>query len=302
MNKLQTKDFLSILDINEKELRSILNLAKKFKKSKNLPQNLKGKNIVLIFQKPSTRTRISFEVAINKLGGNSISLNWNELQLGRGETVEDTARVLERYVDCIIARVFSHEDLVKMSKVTKIHVINALSDLEHPCQTLADLLTIDEKIGFENVEKIAYVGDGNNNVCHSLILGCNLLGLQLIVCSPNGYEPRKEIIEKVDNKLIKIINNPIKAVENADVIYTDVWISMGMEAEKEIRLKVFPPFQINKKLTSYAKKNFIFMHCLPAHRGEEVTSDVIDSENSVVWDQAENRMWTQMSLLYHLIE
>lgn len=300
MDKLQNKDFLSIMDVNRKELENLLNVAKKFKQINNIPNTLYGKNIILIFQKPSTRTRVSFEVAINKLGGNSISLNWNELQLGRGETVEDTAKVLNRYADCIVARVFSHEDLIKMSAVLRAPIVNALSDLEHPCQTLADLLTIDETIGFKNVEKIAYVGDGNNNVCHSLMLGCNLLKLPLTIGCPKGYEPRKKFLEKVDAKLINVVNNPIDAVKNCDVIYTDVWISMGVETEREKRMKIFPPYQVNSNLVKHAKKNFVFLHCLPAHRGQEVTDEVIDSRNSSALDQAENRMWTQMALLHLL--
>jgi len=300
MQKLKTKDFLSISDISKSELKNILDTAKRFKKIKGIPQSLKEKNITLIFQKPSTRTRVSFEVAINKLGGKSLSLSWNELQLGRGETVEDTARVLERYTDCIVARVFSHEDLVRMSRVARIPIVNSLSDLEHPCQSLADLLAIDESVGFKSVEKIAYVGDGNNNVCHSLMLGCNLLRLPLTIGCPKGYEPRKEILEKVDTSLIKVVNNPVESVKNSDVVYTDAWVSMGMESEKEIRMKIFSPYQINRDLIKHAKKNFVFLHCLPAHRGQEVTDEVIDSKNSAVFDQAENRMWTQMALL-HLI-
>lgn len=302
MSKLKTKGFLSITDVSRAELKNILGIAEKFKQTGNVPQTLKGKHVALIFQKPSTRTRVSFEIGINKLGGSPIVLNWNELQLGRGETVEDTARVLERYVDCIVARVFSHEDLVRMSKVVEIPIVNSLSDFEHPCQTLADLLAVDEKIGFKNVEKIAYVGDGNNNVCHSLMLGCNLIGLPLVVGCPKGYEPKKEIVGKVDTRLIKIVNNPIVAVKSADVIYTDVWISMGVESEKEMRIKILQPYQINRSLVSHAKKNFIFLHCLPAHRGQEVTDEVIDSKNSVVFDQAENRMWVQMALLNFLFK
>jgi ornithine carbamoyltransferase len=302
MQKLKIRNFLSISDVNKTELENILDIAKKFKKAKNIPQILKGKNIVLIFQKPSTRTRVSFEAAINKLGGNCISLNWNELQLGRGETVEDTAKVLERYGDCIVARVFSHEDLIRMSKAARVPVVNALSDLEHPCQTLADLLTISESVGFKNVEKIAYVGDGNNNVCHSLMLGCNLLKLPLTVGCPREYRPRREIVEKVDTDLIKVVSDPVEAVKDSDVIYTDVWISMGMESEKDARMKVFSPYQVNKSLVKYAKKSFVFLHCLPAHRGQEVTSEVMDSKNSAVFSQAENRMWTQMALLYFLFK
>ncbi|HLC39429.1 MAG TPA: ornithine carbamoyltransferase [archaeon] len=298
--KLRSKDFLSVTDISKEEFLEILKTAKEFKSDSECPQTLKGKNIALIFQKPSTRTRVSFEVGVNKLGGKSLVLGWSELQLGRGETVEDTAKVLERYVDAIVARVFSHQDLVKMSKVTNIPIVNSLSDLEHPCQTLADLLTIDEKIGFENVRKMTYVGDGNNNVCHSLMLGCNTLGLPLMVAAPRGYEPKKEIADLLDGSLIQIVNDPVAAVKDADVIYSDVWVSMGSEKEMEERLDAFRSFQINGSLASHAKQNYIFMHCMPAHRGQEVTNDVIDSKNSVVFDQAENRTWTQMALLHHM--
>jgi len=302
MQNLRSKDFLSIQDLNKEELLSLLKLAKKLKKRAKPTKHLKNRNIALIFQKPSTRTRVSFEVGINKLGGKSSVLGWNELQLGRGESVQDTAKVLERYVNCIVARVFSHDDLVNMSKVTKIPIVNSLSDLEHPCQTLADLMTIDEKIEFKNVQKIAYVGDGNNNVCHSLMLGCNMLGLPLTIACPNGYEPKVEIVQKVDQNLIKIIHEPLESVKGADAVYTDTWLSMGMEEEKDARMAVFPPYQVNKELVANAKENFIFLHCLPAHRGQEVTDDVIDSKNSVVLDQAENRMWTQMALLVSILQ
>src|SRR3989344_1127008 len=302
MQNLRSKDFLSIQDLNKEELLSLLKLAKKLKKRAKPTKHLKNRNIALIFQKPSTRTRVSFEVGINKLGGKSSVLGWNELQLGRGESVQDTAKVLERYVNCIVARVFSHDDLVNMSKVTKIPIVNSLSDLEHPCQTLADLMTIDEKIEFKNVQKIAYVGDGNNNVCHSLMFGCNMLGLPLTIACPNGYEPKVEIVQKVDQNLIKIIHEPLESVKGADAVYTDTWLSMGMEEEKDARMAVFPPYQINKELVANAKENFIFLHCLPAHRGQEVTDDVIDSKNSVVLDQAENRMWTQMALLVSILQ
>jgi len=291
---LKGKDFLSLNDLTAGEIREIFDLTKKLKKEK-FSDVLKGKTIILIFQKPSTRTRVSFEAGISQLGGKPIVLNWNELQLGRGETVEDTARTLERYADAVVARVFSHEDLVRMAKVSKIPIINSLSDFSHPCQGLADLFTIEEKIGLNKVSKITYVGDGNNNVCHSLMFGCSKLGLNLAIGCPAGYEPRKEVIEKTDG--IKILNDPIEAVKDSDVVYTDVWISMGMEKEAEKRMKVFPAFQVNKKLFEYAKRDAIFMHCLPAHRGMEVTDEIVDSENSVVWDQAENRLHTQKALL-----
>lgn len=291
---LKGKDFLSLNDVTVEDIQSIFDLTKKLKKEK-FSDILKRKTIALIFQKPSTRTRVSFEAGVYQLGGKSIVLGWNELQLGRGETVEDTARVLERYVDAVVARVFFHQDLVKMANVSKIPIVNSLSDFSHPCQGLADLFTIDEKIGLKKVSKITYVGDGNNNVCHSLMFGCSKLGLNLAVGCPKGYEPRKEVIEKTSG--IEIVNDPIEAVKDSDVVYTDVWISMGMEKEAEERMKVFPPFQVNKKLFGFAKKDAIFMHCLPAHRGMEVTDEVVDSKNSVVWDQAENRLHTQKALL-----
>jgi len=291
---LKGKDFLSLNDVTAEEIEEIFELTKELKKEK-FSDVLKGNTIILIFQKPSTRTRVSFEAGISQLGGKPIVLNWNELQLGRGETVEDTARVLERYADAVVARVFSHQDLVRMAKVSEIPIINSLSDFSHPCQGLADLFTIEEKIGLKKVSKITYVGDGNNNVCHSLMFGCSKLGLNLTIGCPKGYEPRKEVIEKTSG--IEILNDPIEAVKDSDVVYTDVWISMGMEKEVEERVEVFPLFQVNEKLFGYAKKDAIFMHCLPAHRGMEVTDEIVDSKNSVVLDQAENRLHTQKSLL-----
>ena len=294
VDMLKGKDFLSLNDVTAEEIEEIFELTKELKKEK-FSDVLKGNTIILIFQKPSTRTRVSFEAGISQLGGKPIVLNWNELQLGRGETVEDTARVLERYADAVVARVFSHQDLVRMAKVSEIPIINSLSDFSHPCQGLADLFTIEEKIGLKKVSKITYVGDGNNNVCHSLMFGCSKLGLNLTIGCPKGYEPRKEVIEKTSG--IEILNDPIEAVKDSDVVYTDVWISMGMEKEVEERVEVFPLFQVNEKLFGYAKKDAIFMHCLPAHRGMEVTDEIVDSKNSVVLDQAENRLHTQKSLL-----
>ncbi|MEM5811341.1 MAG: ornithine carbamoyltransferase [Candidatus Aenigmatarchaeota archaeon] len=293
------KSVLSVNDISKKDFLSIIKTAKKLKKSKKYPQTLKGKNIALIFQKPSTRTRVSFEVAVEKLCGNAIVLNTNDLQLARGETIEDTIRTLERYVDLVAARVFYHSDLIKMANISKIPIINLLSDYEHPLQALADILTMDEKIGLKNIEKIVYVGDGRNNVCHSLILSCVKLGLKIYVASPKAYLPEKEFLI---NDLVFATENVEEAVKNADVIYTDVWVSMGMEKEREERLKIFRNYQVNEKLVSLAKRNYIFMHCLPAHRGEEVVNNVIDSKNSVVFDQAENRLWTSMALLIHIFK
>ncbi|MBU5537368.1 MAG: ornithine carbamoyltransferase [Candidatus Aenigmatarchaeota archaeon] len=287
------KHLLSMNDLSKVDIEKIFRLTDKLKNKQT--NDLKGKNIALIFQKPSTRTRVSFTVAINQLGGNAITLNWNELQLGRGETVEDTTRVLERYVDAIVARVFSHEDLVKMAKISKVPVINALSDLEHPCQALADLYTIKQKKKNLRRLKIVFLGDGANNTFHSLILACEKFGLDIVVSCPNNYRP------KVRAKY-KIIEDPKEAVKDADILYTDVFVSMGQETEQEKRLKELQKYQLNSKLVELAKKDVIVLHPLPAHRGQEITSDVIDGENSVVFDQAENRLHTEKAILYLLMK
>ncbi len=287
------KDLLSINDLSKVDIEKIFELTDKLKNKHT--DYLKGKNIALIFQKPSTRTKVSFEVGINQLGGNAISLNWNELQLGRGETVEDTARVLERYVDAIIARVFSHNDLIKMTKVAKIPVINALSDFEHPCQALADIYTIKQKKKNLKGLKIVFLGDGANNTFHSLMLACEKFGMDIIISCPQNYRP------KIKAKY-KIIENPKEAVKNADVLYLDVFVSMGQESEKEKRLLDLQNYQLNSELVKLAKKDAIIMHPLPAHRGQEITSDVLDSKNSVVLDEAENRLHTEKAILRLLIK
>ncbi|MEM7827615.1 MAG: ornithine carbamoyltransferase, partial [Candidatus Aenigmatarchaeota archaeon] len=242
------KHLLSMNDLSKVDIEKIFRLTDKLKNKQT--NDLKGKNIALIFQKPSTRTRVSFTVAINQLGGNAITLNWNELQLGRGETVEDTTRVLERYVDAIVARVFSHEDLVKMAKISKVPVINALSDLEHPCQALADLYTIKQKKKNLRRLKIVFLGDGANNTFHSLILACEKFGLDIVVSCPNNYRP------KVRAKY-KIIEDPKEAVKDADILYTDVFVSMGQETEQEKRSKELQKYQLNSKLVELAKKDVI---------------------------------------------
>jgi len=268
---------------------------------------LEDKTLGLIFQKPSTRTRVSFEVAMRQLGGYALYLGWNDLQLGRGETIEDTGRVLSRYVDGIMARVFSHNDLIKLAEGASVPVINGLSDLTHPCQILADLLTIKEKKGDFKGLKLTFVGDGGNNVSHSLIIGATKVGMNITIGTPEGYEPNEQILKwaqenaKHSGSKIEIVHDPIKAVEGADIIYTDVWVSMGMEKEKEKRLKVFPPFQVNSKLLSHANQDAIVMHCLPAHRGVEITDDVLDGPQSAVFDQAENRLHAQKGLLALLL-
>ncbi|MBS3098025.1 ornithine carbamoyltransferase [Candidatus Woesearchaeota archaeon] len=252
---------------------------------------LKNKTLVMLFEKASTRTRCSFETGMTKLGGHAIFLDWNTTQLKKA-SLKDEIRCIERYADIITARVFKHETLLEMVKYMKKPLINALCDQYHPCQTLSDLMTIKEKKGKLDGLKLAYIGDGNN-VCNSLIIGCKKVGIKINVAAPKGYEP----IEK-PNLLTK---EPKEALKDADIVYTDTWISMGQEAEAEKRKKIFPPYQINKELMKYAKKDALFMHCLPAYRGYEVTDEVIDSKQSIVFDQAENRMWAQLGVILKLL-
>ncbi len=287
------KDLLSINDLTKGDMENIFRLTDKLKNKRT--KDLQGKNIAMIFEKPSTRTKVSFAVAINQLGGNYISLNWNEIQLGRGETIEDTVNVLERYTDMIIARVNSHDELIRMFKVADVPVINALSDLEHPCQALADLYTIRNKKKKLNGLKIVFLGDGANNTFHSLVLACEKFGMNIVVSCHPSYKPKIKAS-------YKIIENPEEAVNGADVIYVDTFVSMGDEAEKEKRLRDLAKYQLNSKLIKLAKKDVIIMHPLPAHRGEEITSDVIDGKNSVVFDQAENRLHTAKAILYLLMK
>ncbi|HID18321.1 TPA: ornithine carbamoyltransferase [Candidatus Bathyarchaeota archaeon] len=301
--ELKGRDFLTLKDFTAEELQTILNLSLKLEKSKFYLKPLKGKSLVMIFQKPSTRTRVSFEAAIRQLGGWPITLGWGEMQLGRGETVADTAKTLERYADGIIARVFRHGDLEELANNASIPVINALSDLYHPCQALSDILTIRKHFGRLKGLKLAWVGDGDN-VCHSLLLACSKLGLNMSVACPEGFEPKKEVLDealkeaKRSGSIIEVVREPTKAVFGADVIYTDVFVSMGLEAERERRIKAFlPRYQVTSTLFKHAKPACIFMHCLPAHRGEEVVDEVIDGPRSVVWEQAENRLHLQKGLL-----
>ncbi len=267
----------------------------------------------MLFEKPSTRTRISFEVAMVQLGGHAINLNANEIQLKRGEAVSDTAKVLGRYVNGVMARVHKHDTLTELSENSSIPVINGLSDIEHPCQVISDLFTIYEKFPFDfqskdrfcdgNFDiKLAYIGDGNN-VCNSLILGCAIMGIDAAVATPKGYEPDAGVVnsaKKISDK-ITITNNPEDAACDADVVYTDVWISMGSEGEEKERMNKFKNYQVNAKLLSNAKPGCKIMHCLPAHRGMEIDG-VIDGENSIVWDQAENRLHAQKAVLLKLLE
>jgi len=305
---LKGKNFLTLADFSVEELWQILEKAIEIEKNLGKASHiLTGKFLALIFEKPSTRTKVSFEVAIKQLGGFSVSLNWMEMQLRRGETVADTAKTLERYVDGVIARVLNHQTLIELSKNMKIPVINALSNLYHPCQALSDMLTIYKLKGKLEGLKLAWIGDGNN-VCHSLIHACSKFGLNMGIASPKGYEPKKQILKKAQKEAknsgskIELTLDPKKAVKDADIIYTDTFVSMGLEAERKKRLKIFlPKYQVTPKLFEYAKKDCIFMHCLPAKRGEEVVDEVIDGSRSVVWFQAENRLHLQRGLLALLI-
>ena len=292
-----------MVELSPSEINLILKRASILARQKRVPQRLKGKTVAMIFQKPSTRTRISFETAVAQLGGHPIYLSWNEMQLGRGETISDTARVLNRYVDAIMARVYSHDDLVVLAENADVPIVNGLSDKHHPCQILADLLTLIQYKKHLKGLKLAYIGDGNN-VCNSLLIGCAKTGVSIAVARPLGYGPDPEAVKhakeagETSGASISIVEDPLEAVEAADAIYTDTFVSMGMEKEKETRLSTFiPKYQVNRGLLLHAKPGAIFLHCLPAHRGEEVTDDVIDGPQSAVWDEAENRLHTARGLL-----
>ncbi len=300
------KNLTSLENLNTQDLLYIINEGLRLKADRYSESFiLKNKTLALIFQKPSNRTRVSFEVGIHQLGGKCLYLGPDEINLGKRESASDVAATLSRYLDGIIARTFKHEDIVKLSQTATIPIINGLSDRFHPCQALADLMSIKEKFSQFKGLKLAYVGDGNN-VCHSLLLGCAKVGVQMTVATPEGYEPDEDILQqavhtaKEQGTTVSCTHAPREAVQGAHVIYTDVWTSMGQEDEHDARLKRFQDFQINAELVSQADKKFIFMHCLPAHRGEEVTSEVIDGPHSIVFDQAENRLHIQKAVLLFL--
>ncbi|GJM82130.1 ornithine carbamoyltransferase [Paenibacillus sp. HMSSN-139] len=306
---LSGRDFIELTDYTTEEIHYLIDLAIELKrKQKNGEeyQPLKGKTVGLIFEKSSTRTRVSFEVGTYQLGGHALFLSKNDIQLGRGETIADTAGVMSRYLDGIMIRTFGHDKVVDLARYATVPVINGLSDLAHPCQVLADYQTLYEHKGTLQGLKLAYVGDGNN-MAHSLMIGGAKLGVNVSVASPEGYEPDPQIvadaqeIAKATGAIIEVVRDPKAAVQNADAIYTDVWASMGFEAEQKAREAAFRDYQVDEQLARHAKPDYVFMHCLPAHRGEEVSEGVIDGEHSIIFDQAENRLHAQKALMAALM-
>lgn len=307
--KFKGKDFLTIKDFTKEELTDLIDLALKLKqmqKEGKAHRYLEGKTLAMIFEKSSTRTRVSFETGMYQLGGMAQFLSSNDLQLGNGETIADTARTLDRYVDGMMIRTYGHEIVEEMAEYTTVPVINGLTDSAHPCQILTDLMTIYEKKASFSSLKFAYVGDGNN-VSNSLIMGCAIMGIDCYIGVPEGYEIEEELLTEAKKRaaesgsVVKQVNDPKEATEDADIIYTDVWASMGFEAEQAERAKAFKDYQVNDDLVKNAKEDYLFMHCLPARRGEEVSASVIDGKNSVVFDQAENRLHAQKAVLASLM-
>ncbi|MBA2877585.1 ornithine carbamoyltransferase [Anoxybacillus kamchatkensis] len=307
--QLKGKDFLTLADYSKEEIEYLLHLALELKEKQQNGERytpLSGKTLAMIFEKPSTRTRVSFEVGMVQLGGHALHLSSRDLQIGRGETIADTARVLSEYVDAIMIRTFEHEKVEELAHYATIPVINGLTDDDHPCQALADLLTIYEVKGKLQGLKLAYIGDGNN-MAHALMLAAAKVGMHCAVASPKGYEPKEAVVKEAKSianesgATIVVTNDPYEAIVDADVVYTDVWASMGQESEANERMHVFAPFQVNETLVQQAKSDFMFLHCLPAHRGEEVTEGVIDGVRSYIFQQAGNRLHAQKALLVSLL-
>ncbi|MHB1296240.1 MAG: ornithine carbamoyltransferase [Anaerolineae bacterium] len=304
------RDLISLADLSSEQTWALLRLAMSLKaewrKEGNAPR-LAGKTLAMVFQKPSLRTRVSFEMGMTQLGGRALYISPDEIQLGKRESVPDVARVLSRYVDGIMARVFAHADVLTLAEWATAPVINGLSDLVHPCQALADMLTIYEKLGELRGVTLAYLGDGNN-VLHSLMNGGANVGMHVVAATPRGYEPLPEVVRWAEQRgaetgaTIRVVTDPFEALEGADVIYTDTWTSMGQEAEAEARRAVFPPYQVNAAKVARAKRGVGVLHCLPAHRGEEITDDVADGPNSWIFDEAENRLHAQKAVLVDLLE
>lgn len=308
-NPFRGRDFLALADYTPEEIMRLIELGVELKRKQKAGEAyrpLAGKTLAMIFEKSSTRTRVSFEVGMLQLGGHALFLSKNDIQLGRGETIPDTARTLSRYVDGIMIRTFAHKNVVELARNATVPVINGLTDLSHPCQALTDYMTIYEKKGRLAGLKVAYIGDGNNMV-HSLMVGGAKLGLHVAVASPAGYEPDAEIVgiardtAQATGGKYTFHYDPKEAIRDADIVYTDVWASMGMEAEQQEREQAFKSYQVNAELTKLAKPDYLFLHCLPAHRGEEVTAEVIDGPHSVVFDQAENRLHAQKAILASLM-
>jgi ornithine carbamoyltransferase len=307
MTTLRAKDLISISLLSEEEVDLIVKESDAIKKGPRNTNDLQGKSLAMIFEKSSTRTRVSFETGIYQLGGIGMFFSPQDLQMGRGETIHDTAKVLSRYVDGIMARVFEHQKILDLAQYATVPVINGLSDFDHPCQALADLFTIYEKKGRLKGLTLAYVGDGNN-VLHSLIQGCVKVGMNINYASPEGYTPLPSVVEeanevaKATGSVIAHKHTAVDALENADIIYTDVWVSMGQEEDEEKKIKALEQFQLNAALMKKAKPDILVMHCLPAHRGQEITDEVMDGPNSIVFDQAENRMHTQKAIMKLLMK
>lgn len=299
------KNFLSIIDIDEYELESIVADAvhlKRLKSAGTAHEFLKGKSLGMIFEKASTRTRVSFEVGMSDLGGHALFLNPQDMQLGRGEEIRDTARVLARYVDAVMIRAYEHATIEELARYSTVPVINGLSDQLHPCQVLADIMTLSERFGDLHDLKLAWIGDGNN-VCNSWILSSTLTGMEIVVASPPGYRPKDLIVDqtRAAGGRVSVVTDPEEAVRDADVLYTDIWVSMGDEQERAERLRALKGYTIDSRLLRRAPPDALVMHCLPAHRGEEITDEVMEGPQSIVWDQAENRLHAQKALLLRLI-
>lgn len=304
MGSLTGRDLLSMADLTAEELQELLRLAAQLKSG---ALSLRCEKILgLLFYKASTRTRVSFTSAMYRLGGQVLDLNPNITQVSRGEPLEDTARVLDRYIDILAIRTFDQHDLEKFAEYTEIPIINALSDREHPCQVLADLQTIQESFNTLEGITLTYVGDGSNNMAHSLLLGCALVGMNVRIASPAEYQPLEPIVQQAkaiagDRSEVTVTTDAIAAVQGSQVVYTDVWASMGQESSAQSRIPIFQPYQVNEQLMAHADRQAIVLHCLPAHRGEEITNGVIEGSQSRVWDQAENRMHAQQALIASLL-
>ncbi len=302
--KLSTRNLLDINDLSKRDIQKIFNLTKilktRNKKHKEIPL-LRGKTLALMFAKPSTRTRVSFEVGMVQLGGSALDLSGQKMQIFKHrESLADTAKTLSRYVDGIVARLYDHKDILELAENSSVPIINGLTDLLHPCQALADLYTIKEKKDLRKVH-IAFFGDGGDNVCHSLMQACYKLNVPLAVCCPKEFQPNKQIIKNIrDSAYITL--DPVGTAKDVDVLYTDTWVSMGQDAQAAEKIRKLEPFQVNSKLLRAAHKDAIVMHCLPAHRGQEITNDVIDSLQSVVFDQAENRLHVQKAIMTLLMK